>query len=110
MGLLNYLRAGRQKAFTIGAASLAVLVGILAVGLILGRALDLPVLKPYGQGETWKWVVAVVGFFTWSMFSLFATAAQGYLRKIAIYCVAPLLFIFSSQFIVPEKIMEGRAP
>lgn len=110
MGLLKYLRAGRQKAFTIGAASLAVLVGILAVGLILGRALDLPVLKPYGQGETWKWVVAVVGFFTWSMFSLFATAAQGYLRKIAIYCVAPLLFIFSSQFIVPEKIMEGRAP
>jgi len=110
IGLLNYLREGRQKTFTIGAASFGVLVGILGMGLIVGETLDLSALKPYGEGESWKWIVAVVGLLTWSLFSILATRAQGNLKKIALYCAAPLLFMLGSQFIMPEKIMEGRTP
>ncbi len=110
VGLLNYLRGGKEKAFTIGAASLAVLVCIFAVGLFLGMTMGLPALKPYGEGETWKWIAALIGFFAWSILAFLATRQQGELRKITLYAVAPLLFMFSSHFVVPEKILAGRAP
>jgi len=110
MGLLNYLREGRQKTFNIGATCIGVLVGILGMGLIVGETLDLPALSPYGKGEPWKWIVAALGFLTWGMFSVLATRPQEALKKIALFCIAPLLFMFGSQFIMPEKFMEGRTP
>jgi 4-amino-4-deoxy-L-arabinose transferase len=110
IGLLDYLGEGKEKAFTIGAACFSLVILVIATGLILAKALDLSDLNPYGKGETWKCSVAVVGFITWTIFSLLATRARDYWRKITLYCMAPLLFMFSSQFIVPEKIMQGRAP
>jgi 4-amino-4-deoxy-L-arabinose transferase len=110
IGLLKYLGEGKEKAFTIGATCLSLVIGVFAAGLILAKALDLSDLNPYGQGETWKYSVALVGLITWTIFSLLATRARDYWRKIALYCMAPLLLMFSSQFIVPEKIIEGRAP
>jgi len=110
VGLLDYFRVGRQKAFNILAASFAAAIGIVAVGLILGKSLDLSALNPYRLGETWKWAAAVTGFLFWGVFLLWATKAQGSFKKIALYCMAPLLFMFTSQFVVPEKMLEGSTP
>lgn len=110
VGLLDYFRAGRQKAFNILTASFAAAIGIVAVGLILGKSFDLSALNPYGHGEVWKWATAVTGFLFWGVFLLWVTRAQGSFKKIALYCMAPLLFMFTSQFVVPEKMLEGRTP
>lgn len=110
IGLLEYFRAGKQRAFTIGAFFLGVMIGFVGVALIFSNTFCLPALELYGHGETWKWVIAIIGLLTWSILSLLATRGKDYWRRIAIYSFAPLLFMFSSQIVIPVRIMEGRAP
>ena len=110
VGLLKYFREGKQKAFNVVTVCFGAIIGIVAVGLILGKTFDLSALNPYGHEEAWKWTAALIGFLFWGVFLLWATRAQSAWKKIALYCMAPVLFMFTSQFVVPAKVLEERAP
>ena len=110
IGLVNYFEAGRKRSFAICASSLAVIVGGAAVALVVSQTTDLFGFRAYGRPETWKWLVAASGLLIWSSASFLSATGSDSRKKLALYAIAPLMLLFSVHFILPDQLMEGRAP
>lgn len=110
VGLLRYLETGRQRGFILGVSITALTAGILGAVITATHVIHFADLRLYGESETWKWVVGISGFFVWSLLSVLALKIPGAYRKMAVFSVAPMVFLFASHFIAPDRVMEGRAP
>lgn len=110
IGLRKYLEREKKRAFTLGASFLALVTAMLAVILIVSQVTCFPGLRAYGPEETWKWVVGVIGFLTWTALSVLALMSQDSRKKLALYCAAPLLFMFIAHFVMPDQSIERKSP
>ena len=110
IGLTDYFEQGKKKAFTICTLSLAGLMGAIAVVLMIDQTTNIFGIKGYDGSETWKWVAAAAGFIIWGMVAFFSTKESEPGKKLALYAIAPLLLFFSGHFILPDQVMEERAP
>lgn len=108
IGVQSYVKRGGRRAFTIGALLLALMTTILAITLLVVQVADFEGFRPYTQ--TWKWVLALAGFLSWTLFLLFSVRESKYPKKIMLFGLAPILFMFSANFIMPDLIMEHKAP
>jgi len=110
IGLVNYVERDKQKTFSICALFLAVLMGGAAVMLMVSQTTDLIEFRAYSRPETWKWVVAAAGLLIWSSACFLSAMRSDSKKKLALYAIAPLMLLFSAHFILPDQVMEERAP
>ncbi|MFH1629635.1 MAG: phospholipid carrier-dependent glycosyltransferase [Pseudomonadota bacterium] len=110
IGLTDYFEKGKKRAFTICTLSLAGLMGAIAVALVIGQTTNILDLRAYNGSETLKWAAAAAGFLIWGIVAFFSAVGTAPGKKMALYAIAPLLLLFSGHFIVPDHVMEDRAP
>jgi len=110
MGLTDYFDKGKVRAFNVCAFFTALFVGAFAVVLVLNRTAGILGGSVYGPSETWKWAVAAGGVLAWGVGAFFSTLGTDSKKKLILYALAPLPFLFSAHFCLPDDVMEGRAP
>jgi 4-amino-4-deoxy-L-arabinose transferase len=110
VGLLHYLKK-KTKWVTFGASFCAAVTGLCAFGLLLSAVLTVPLSwKLFGQGEIWKLALVFLAVVSWALFSGVAVIASGFKQKMAWLCLGPLLFMFSSQFAMPDRYKNAHTP
>jgi len=107
VGLHNYLKEGKKKAFTAGALSLGAVLTVLAVTLIVLQVWGFHDLKPYSK--TWQWVLAVTGLLSW-MVLLLASRASHWSQKVMYFAAAPVLLMITAPLLLPDGVAEHKAP
>ncbi len=109
-GLLKYLSGEKRRAFNIGIWTAVVISGLLALAVFVSQGTPWREFKVYAPDETWKWVLAVTALLFWALLSALAGRKAGPGKKLFLFCVAPLLFMFGSHFITPQYSREDKAP
>ena len=99
-----------EKTFNTGAFILSGLVFLCFILIFFSQTLNLHGIRAFGEHETWKWVLAVAGLLLWSMLSSAAARTADYQKKLALFCCAPLCFMFMIHFIMPDQVKERKAP
>lgn len=110
VGLKKYLEGGKNRAFTFGASFLAVVVGVSAVVLVLSQVTDFLGLRVYSSGETWKWIIGTSGLLLWILLLICAVKSTDFMKKLILYSAAPMLFMLSAHFIMPNQALDRKAP
>jgi 4-amino-4-deoxy-L-arabinose transferase len=110
IGLMNFFKWGKKRAFNIGAFSLAIIVCALAITLVFSQSTNFSVFRIYGPAENWKCALVDIGLLTWGVFLVCAGSSQNSSRKIVLYGASPLLFMFITYFVLPNQLKERRAP
>ncbi|MDM8521913.1 phospholipid carrier-dependent glycosyltransferase [Desulfococcaceae bacterium HSG8] len=110
VGFLNYFEKGKEKAFRISAVFFAVIVGIIAIIIVGNQLTGFPGIRAYGPSETWKWLLGTSGILIWSGMIVFSARISDFRKKLILYSAAPLLFMFSAHFIIPDKTRDKKAP
>ncbi len=109
VGLLEYLAAGRTEALSKNLRSSAMVLLIIAAVLTLIQ-IFIPGLRIYGRGELWKCVIVVIGLSTYALLLILAGEAAGRQRKLALWCLGPVLLMFVSHFAMPNRFSYGKTP
>ncbi len=110
VGLLNYFKQKKSRTFKFCTSSLGCVIGVFAVTLVLSQVTDFLGFRAYGPAETWKWVFGTIGLLTWAVLLFLAAKAIDFQKKLVLYCITPLLLMFSSHFVIPNQPMEQKAP
>lgn len=108
IGLLEHLEQGRRRLFNGGGLALAC---VIALGAFLalcfqftGYELFEPYLKPI------KLSIAVAGLFMWVLLIFLSVREREREKKVLLFAAAPMLFLFLSNFLVPDLTLEHKAP
>ena len=110
VGLYGYSETKKSRAFKIGTSTIALLGGILALGLLVTQLTDIFGVRAYSESEAWKWPIGVGVFLVWSLLSLLAATRRDFFKGVALFCAGTAVFLFSANFIIPDQVMEERAP
>jgi len=110
VGLKKYLEGGKKRTFTFGASFLAVVAGVLAVILVLSQATDFFGFRVYSSEETWKWIIGTAGLLLWISLLICAVKSTDFMKKLILYSAAPMFFILSAHFIMPDQTIYRKAP
>lgn len=110
LGLWRSTNPAKNRLFNMGAALLAVLTAAVAIVLTVSQLVDLPLPRAYSAQETWKWMLGAAGMATWAVFLWFALKAVDLKKKLVWFSAAPLVMLFASHFIMPESVVERKAP
>jgi 4-amino-4-deoxy-L-arabinose transferase len=108
IGIKKYIETGGKKLFSIAAGSFAFLAVTLSVALISVQIIGFKGFKPYTQ--TWKWVLGVAGLMMLAFLLIMAVRALGHKTKLILVVSAPLLLLFTSNFMMPDLTIEHKAP
>jgi 4-amino-4-deoxy-L-arabinose transferase len=108
IGLNKYLETGGKKLFSVAAWSLALLMATLSAALIMVQIVGFKGFKPYAQ--TWKWSLGAIGLMMFAFLLISAVRASSNKTKLMLVGCAPLLFLFGSNFIMPDLTLEHKAP
>ncbi len=109
-GLPGYLKEGKRQVFTRAAQFMAWLMALATLALLISQLTNFPGIRAYGAAENWKWITAVGGLLLWVGLLLAALRTPDWRRKLTLYCAAPLLFMFSGHFLVPDRVKIKKAP
>jgi len=108
IGLLSYLRAGRRRAFQVGAALVAVCVTIAAPLVAAAQLVPrMPVLYAPDRGAAW--VVAVVGFAACGGLAAVAIRARRAIPAVVAFALAPAVLFAGIPFAVPDTVGPARS-
>ena len=110
VGLKKYLERGEKRAFTFGASFLAVVLGVLAVIVVLSQVTDFLGFRVYSSEETWKWIIGTAGLLLWISLLICAVKSTDFMKKLILYSAAPMLFMLSAHFIMPNQTADRKAP
>lgn len=110
LGLTRYFEADRRKSFDFSATFFGAVTALAGLFLAASLRTDFPWEPFYGPDEAWKGMVAIIGFFTWSSFCFFSAKAAGPTKKLWLYGLGSLVLLFSSPFVLPDRILQGKAP
>ena len=110
IGFLKYLQRGNKRTFAIGMIVLALLTGIFAVILVLSQVTGFSEIRAYGPSETWKWSAGAIALLVWASLLLCAKRSPDAIRKLVLFSMGPLLFMFSMHFIIPDQTITRTAP
>jgi 4-amino-4-deoxy-L-arabinose transferase len=108
IGIKKYLETGGKKVFSIAAGSLSFLAVTLSVALIAVQIIGFKGFKPYTQ--TWKWGLGVAGLMILALLLMIAARALDHKIKLILAVSAPLLLLFSINFMMPDLTIEHKAP
>ena len=110
LGIFEYFARGKKKMFNGGAIILGVILIMLSAGQIFSQVIGFPVQRFFNRSENWKWIIAADGLLIWAG-GLFLSARQKKpLKKLFLFCAAPVFILFASNYIFPEAVEEGKAP
>lgn len=109
IGLRHEYKTGRAKRFnisdTVGVISVIALILVLIVTQTV-----VPETKIYRPGEIWKLLFIIVGLSAYLVLLIQAIISASRTRKFTFSCMAPLLLMFIAQFVIPDKLIEKKAP
>jgi 4-amino-4-deoxy-L-arabinose transferase len=108
LGLERYLAADRTRAFNRGAWALAGLMVLAALALAALQVIGFQGFKPYSL--TWKWVLAAAGLVSWAAVSLYSAQTSEPARKILLFALAPVIFLWIVNFTLPDSLVAAKAP
>ena len=109
IGLREECKTGVVTRFKQSVRISVILILILILALIVTQTV-VPETKIYRPGETWKVLSISVGFLVYIVFLILAGFSANHTRKFAFSCLAPLVLMFSFPFIIPDKLIEKKAP
>jgi 4-amino-4-deoxy-L-arabinose transferase len=95
----------RDPSYKVG----AVLISAAIIGLIFTQ-IAIPEIRIYRHGETWKLIFLIAGLCAYAAFLIKADKSKSPINKLRFSCLAPLLLMFSAQFIIPSQFIEQKAP
>jgi 4-amino-4-deoxy-L-arabinose transferase len=110
LGLHDYLEKGKKRSFNIGVLLLVLLIGALIFTLVASQVTDFPGFRAYRSSEYWKWIFGGIGLLTWATGLILTLRTADSRKKLLLFCIAPLLFMFSAHFIMPDQVVEHKAP
>lgn len=110
LGLGRYFKQGRQRAYRWGAFFWAGLTLSAAAVVSINQFTGVMGTRPYGTGETWKWVLACIGFAVWGGVVLGSTLKAHPFKKLQWFALAGIFFCSVSAFIFPDVITQKKAP
>jgi 4-amino-4-deoxy-L-arabinose transferase len=108
VGLLQCLGQSDTKGFIVGTGVLAAGTGLLLCILVLSFFVPLrgvSVLRP-----TPPWLLAAAGLLTWCALAMAAIVRKTIRRRLALYWLAPVLFLFSWHFVVGAAAPQDKMP
>ncbi len=116
IGLMNCLneKAGPQngmplpKGLKVSAFAAAGFFGLLAVSLTIMQTSDVFHFRPFTQ--SWKYWMGISVFFISIIFYLRAAFAEDGRKRIMLFAMAPVLFLFSVHFLYPDAIINKKSP
>jgi 4-amino-4-deoxy-L-arabinose transferase len=108
VGINNYFISGRKKSFNVGALLHAGLMILVIVSLLLVQIIGFDDSRPYVHA--WKLLFLSAGFLVWAMFLISSIRSQKPEKKIMLYAAAPLFFIFSVHFCIPDLTILHKMP
>jgi len=86
-----------------------ILIIALMIGLVVTQTV-IPITKIYRPREIWKLLFISVGLLAYAVFLIQGGISASHTRKFTFSCMAPLVLIFSAQFVIPDKLIEQKAP
>ena len=102
----NSLKAPRPNYFNrVG----IIFILVLMIGLVLTQTV-IPVTKIYRPHEIWKWLFILAGLLVYAVFLILADISTNQVRKSFISCAAPVMILFSAPFVIPNHLIETKAP
>ncbi len=93
-------------------AGLWPLLGALTIGIalfVLNQLTGYPATL-YLKGEALKWTLAAIAGGIWALALAAAIKTPDFWQKMVLFCLGPVPFMFASHFILPERIVESKAP
>jgi len=109
-GLIGYFEKGKKHVFNICAWSLAVLLTAIAAALVLNQTTQSLDVSAYDSTETWKWGIAAGALLIWGAGAFFSARQSYWKMKLSLFTLAPLPLLFSAHAVLPNHVMEDRAP
>ena len=110
VGLTRYFEGGGRRAFALGAWLSAAIAAAAAVGLVLVQTTGLLKERPFGPGETWKWLFVAAGLAAWAALSALSALARRPGKKLALFCATGLALMLAVSFALPDRVRERKAP
>ncbi len=108
-GLLHVLKKeGRNKFFQWGTVGSAMVFGLILLAFLYFQFFGYYGVRPYSQ--PWKTVMAVNGLLFFILLCFWAFRSQRGKEKVLLFGLAPLLLYFVAHFIIPDPIIEEKAP
>jgi 4-amino-4-deoxy-L-arabinose transferase len=86
-----------------------ILIIILIIGLVVTQTV-MPNTKIFRPNETWKLLFLIIGLLAYIVLLIKAGSAKTHTGALAFSCLAPLLLMFGAQFIIPDRLIEQKAP
>ncbi|MFZ2146742.1 MAG: phospholipid carrier-dependent glycosyltransferase [Sedimentisphaerales bacterium] len=86
-----------------------ILIITLSIALVLTQTI-ISKTKIYRPHEIWKLLFISAGLLAYAVFLIQAGISTNHARKFFFSCMAPIMLIFSAQFVVPDKLIEKKAP
>jgi 4-amino-4-deoxy-L-arabinose transferase len=86
-----------------------ILIIALMIGLVVTQTV-IPITKIYRPHESWKLLFISVGLFAYAFFLVQGGFSKSHERKFVFSCIAPLMFMFSLPLVIPDKLIERKAP
>jgi 4-amino-4-deoxy-L-arabinose transferase len=109
VGLLKYIAAGKMQDLSRNLRNSAAILFILAAALILIQTV-IPGARIYGRSEIRKCVLVVIAIAAYAMLLLRARETENIPKKLALWCLGPVLLMFVSHFAMPDRFAYGKAP
>lgn len=108
LGLLSTLKKGKNKNFQLGAAAASIIFGLILIALFYLQFYGYKGFYPYNK--TWEWVLlesAIIFMIMLCTLSLRKLKSAG--DKVLLFSLAPLLLLFSYNFIIPDIVIKEQA-
>ena len=109
IGLLKYLAAGPTQALSKNLHNTAVVLFVVAFAFVLVQ-IFVPGIRIYDHSEAWKCTVVVIAILTYAFLLLHAREATDLPTKLVLWCLGPVLLMFSSHFVMPKRFAHGKTP
>ena len=110
IGLVQALESGRRKLFSSMTAAMIAVAVLMAGIIVVSQWSGFLEVKPFGAGETWKWVLACGTILAAGSIWLLSIRTADSWKRIALFGAAPLCFLMGSHFFLPELTLESKAP
>jgi len=109
-GLVKYFETGREKTFKQTAFFLAMLLGIIVLGLAVGQAVYFFKGQATGLLENRLWMVLSISLLVGGLFFFLAARGKMQWQRVGCFGIALLFFMLGGSFSLPCAIKENKAP
>lgn len=109
IGLINLLRADRQRPFQIGSGVTVFIFGLLPLAFLLIQFIGVGGITP-PYSKSWQWLMALASLTVMALLPLAASRAQNWNKKIILFGLSPALLLCVTPFLMPDQTIEKKSP